>query len=95
MRRYLSSKHARRRYNYENAVGQRFGMLTVVEQSTKFYHGGSLWECRCDCGEMLQRPVGRLRTEADYFKRGIRKTPPACAKCVRKYLADRKADGTS
>lgn len=33
-----------------NLVGQRFGILTVVEDAGNDAHGNSLWLCRCDCG---------------------------------------------
>ena len=34
-----------------NLVGQRFGMLTVVEQAASGKDGKRRWICRCDCGK--------------------------------------------
>ena len=31
-------------------LGQRFGMLTVIEDSGQRYGNSVLWRCRCDCG---------------------------------------------
>lgn len=37
-------------------IGQKFGMLTVLEKTTEFVmHGGQkapLWKCQCDCGNI-------------------------------------------
>lgn len=32
-------------------LGQRFGMLTVIEDMGNNSHGNSIWKCRCDCGQ--------------------------------------------
>ena len=88
----LPSRRPGRRYNYINLLGQRFGMLVVIAQSTKFYHGGSLWDCRCECGEVIQRPASRLRTELREWKEGKRKAPVACPQCVRKFALDKTGD---
>lgn len=38
--------------NYRDLMGQRFGYLTVVNQTEKRdYKGSILWECKCDCGK--------------------------------------------
>lgn len=34
-----------------NLVGQRFGMLTVVEQAASGKDGKRRWVCQCDCGK--------------------------------------------
>ena len=33
-----------------NLVGEKFGLLTVVELVGKNKHGHLLWHCKCDCG---------------------------------------------
>ena len=38
----------------ENLVGQKFGLLTVVEDTLKRSASGSIiWHCRCDCGKQI------------------------------------------
>lgn len=34
-----------------NILGDRFGILTVIERRANDKYGGSRWLCRCDCGE--------------------------------------------
>ena len=36
-------------------TGKRFGRLTAIK-----YIGGSLWECKCDCGTTIQVMTGKL-----------------------------------
>ena len=36
-----------------NIVGQRFGKLTVIRPTERRNGGSILWECRCDCGNMV------------------------------------------
>lgn len=38
-----------------NILGQRFGLLTVVEQRPPTPVGHSTWLCRCDCGKEVIR----------------------------------------
>ena len=33
--------------------GKRFGNLVVIRKSEKKAKSGSMWECRCDCGNMV------------------------------------------
>ena len=35
---------------FRDITGQRFGRLTVVRLSHMDRHGGSMWDCLCDCG---------------------------------------------
>lgn len=42
--------------NIIDVSGQRFGRLTVIGHA-----GGSLWECRCDCGVVCTKRGGALR----------------------------------
>ena len=32
-------------------TGQRFGHLTVIEQTEERKHGCIIWRCLCDCGK--------------------------------------------
>lgn len=49
-----------------NLVGQRFGMLTVIQLSTRQNASRAyLWECRCDCGNVVYASTGSLR-RGDY-----------------------------
>lgn len=40
-----------------NLIGQKFGMLTVVERGPNSKAGKTKWVCRCDCGKIKERPV--------------------------------------
>ncbi|MCB1454401.1 MAG: hypothetical protein KDJ43_12215 [Rhizobiaceae bacterium] len=42
-------------------TGQRFGKLTVIEQSGKTKHGATLWRLTCDCGGETTAHTGELR----------------------------------
>lgn len=38
----------------KNITGQKFGRLTIVEDSKKRdKHGGVIWKCQCTCGEVV------------------------------------------
>ena len=38
----------------KNLIGQKFGKLTVLRDSGKrASNGGILWECQCDCGNIV------------------------------------------
>lgn len=34
-------------------TGQRFGKLVVIKKSEKKAKSGSMWECQCDCGNIV------------------------------------------
>lgn len=39
------------RFKQHNLIGQRFGMLTVLERTDQRNHrGNTMWLCKCDCG---------------------------------------------
>ena len=38
----------------EDLSGQRFGKLTVLRDSGERYQGNTIWECRCDCGNITK-----------------------------------------
>lgn len=50
----------RRKDPKSNLVGKRFGRLVV-----RSYHGDGLWECVCDCGNVVNRNAGSLRTDKE------------------------------
>ncbi len=45
----------------EDLTGQRFGRLTVLGQIRRRASGAILWECRCDCGNVVDKPGKHLK----------------------------------
>ena len=45
----------------DNLIGQRFGMLTVVEKKSS-KKGHSSWLCKCDCGNEKEILGTNLKT---------------------------------
>lgn len=47
-------------------TGQKFGRLTALRRTgyRKYPGGGglSIWECKCDCGNVIELPLAALRT---------------------------------
>lgn len=41
-------------------TGQRFGILTAIENTGRKYCGVSVWRCHCDCGRDVELPIDRL-----------------------------------
>ncbi len=47
---------------YIDLHGQRFGRLTVLRKTEKRTKGGNVfWECRCDCGNIVERNTINIR----------------------------------
>lgn len=44
----------------KNLIGQRFGMLTVIEKAEEYQDRYFLWRCRCDCGGEILVNTKRL-----------------------------------
>lgn len=42
-------------------LGQRFGRLTVIEETNQRANGSILWKCRCDCGNTVLVRSNHLR----------------------------------
>lgn len=43
-------------------VGQKFGLLTLVASNGKSSNdGGTRWDCRCECGNLINVPQSRLK----------------------------------
>lgn len=42
-------------------LGQRFGRLTVIEETDRRANGSILWKCRCDCGNTVLVRSNHLR----------------------------------
>ena len=50
------------RIHYIELLGQKFGMLTVVEKTNlKAINGCVIWKCRCDCGNTTYATTTELR----------------------------------
>lgn len=45
-----------------NLIRQKFGKLTIIEQSRKNKWGNYLWLCRCDCGKETIVAGGNLKS---------------------------------
>jgi len=43
-------------------VGQKFGRLTVIEDSGKRRHRGTIWRCKCSCGNIHNVRHDRLKS---------------------------------
>lgn len=48
--------------NLKDISGQRFGKLVALRRiaDSKNSNGGSLWECQCDCGNIIQTRIHNL-----------------------------------
>lgn len=49
----------------KNIVGERFGKLTVIRYlrtDVRPYGYVAIWECECDCGNIVEVPTNSLRT---------------------------------
>lgn len=44
-----------------NLVGARFGLLSVLARGELSKHGNYLWQCRCDCGNVVAMEGYRLK----------------------------------
>lgn len=42
-------------------LGQRFGRLTVIEETNRRANGSILWKCKCDCGNTVLVRSNHLR----------------------------------
>lgn len=47
----------------KDLIGERFGLLIVVERSGRSKNGNAKWRCVCDCG-------GEIVVRSDHLKRG-------------------------
>lgn len=45
-------KETAKKNTQKNLVGQKFGYLTVIKDSTKRKNNRIIWECLCDCGNI-------------------------------------------
>lgn len=43
-------------------TGQKFGLLTVIKKTDKKCSGKIVWECLCDCGNMVEATGTHLRS---------------------------------
>lgn len=47
----------------ENIIGKKFGSLTVISKTNERYYDGScLYECKCDCGQVIKTTSSRLKS---------------------------------
>lgn len=46
--------------------GQRFGRLLVIQRARCIPHRGFRWQCRCDCGEIIEANGADLRRGATH-----------------------------
>ena len=47
---------------YKNLVGQKLGRLTVLEDVGRTKHGGVIWKCLCECGNIVEVVAGNLQS---------------------------------
>lgn len=48
-----------------NLIGQKFGYLTVLEETDKREYGKIIWKCQCDCGNIVYLNTSRLTSGND------------------------------
>ena len=46
----------------KNIIGQKFGMLTVIDFTNQSRHHSAIWKCQCDCGNICYATTEGLRT---------------------------------
>ena len=47
--------------NIKDITGQRFGKLIAIRPTEERKHGGVVWECLCDCGNVTKATTEHLR----------------------------------
>lgn len=57
---------------YVDMTGRRYGMLTALRDVGRTKTGKVLWECLCDCGNIINAPAGDIR-QGKYVSCGCRK----------------------
>lgn len=67
--------------NYKDITNKRFGRLVAIKRIGK-QHRSSLWECRCDCGNIINVSIQKLNKgdtrscgclKQDYYKHELNK----------------------
>ena len=48
--------------NKKDLIGQRFGKLTVIEETPQRKFENIIWKCQCDCGNICYIPTNSLTT---------------------------------
>lgn len=48
--------------NKKNLIGQRFGKLVVLEETSERKWETIVWKCKCDCGNIINVPTNSLKT---------------------------------
>lgn len=46
----------------KNIIGQKFGLLTVIDYTNQSRHGSAVWKCQCECGNITYATTEGLRT---------------------------------
>ena len=46
-----------------NLIGQTFGKLTVLEETSKRKNKSVIWKCQCDCGNIVEYSTKELRSD--------------------------------
>lgn len=49
----------------ENLIGQKFGYLTVLEETNQREYGKIIWKCQCECGKIIYLNTSRLKEGND------------------------------
>jgi hypothetical protein len=60
-------------------AGQKFGRLTAIRPHSKNKNGTVVWEFRCDCGNLMYKPVTKRNADANV----------GCHACYLKHLSAR------
>jgi 5-methylcytosine-specific restriction endonuclease McrA len=47
---------------YSDITNSRFSRLVAVEKIDEVYHRSPIWECLCDCGNVVNVPINRLKS---------------------------------
>lgn len=50
-----------KKYNWTDITGNKYGFLTVIKKTDKLTKSrGTIWLCKCDCGELIELPTHSL-----------------------------------
>lgn len=52
----------KRPHNFKDISGSRFGRLTVVCYLRRNKHSNSIWNCKCDCGSIIEVNTASLKS---------------------------------